>query len=185
MTQGNIRIIGGEWRGRKLKVPDLPGLRPTPNRIRETLFNWLQPVIVGAHCLDVFAGSGALGFEAASRGASRVVMVDDSSAVIQLLQQECDILRAQQVEIYRAKAPQQLHQPEQPFDIIFLDPPYQADLLLPCCFFLEENHFLAKGARIYLEAAHSVDEKKLPSHWRLIKNQKAGDVYYHLALREN
>ncbi|MDX1902221.1 MAG: 16S rRNA (guanine(966)-N(2))-methyltransferase RsmD [Gammaproteobacteria bacterium] len=184
MTQGNIRIIGGEWRGRKLKVPDLPNLRPTPNRVRETLFNWLQPVIVGARCLDMFAGSGALGFEAASRGASHVVMVDNSGVIVQLLQQECDILRAPQVEIYRAQVPKQLRKPEKPFDIVFIDPPYQSDVLLPCCFYLEENGFLAEDARIYLEAPALIHEKHLPRRWRLIKNQRAGDVFYHLALRD-
>src|SRR5689334_13621175 len=123
MAQGNIRIIGGTWRGRKLLVPDVPHLRPTPDRVRETLFNWLAPVLPGAHCLDAFAGSGALGFEALSRGAAQVVMVDESPVVIKHLQAQAVILKTTQAEIYRANVPQQLKKPAKPFDIVFLDPP--------------------------------------------------------------
>src|SRR5579871_5913447 len=99
--RSEIRIIGGKWRGRKLKVPDIADLRPTPNRVRETLFNWLAPHIEGAHCLDLFAGSGALGFEALSRGAAFVVMIDQSAEVIQLLQTELNIFHADNADIYR------------------------------------------------------------------------------------
>ncbi len=183
MAQGIVRIIGGEWRGRKLKVPDVLHLRPTPDRVRETLFNWLAPIIAGAHCLDAFAGSGALGFEALSRGAGHVVLVDESPQVIQLLKEELTIFKAKNAEIYRAKAPTQLKIPEKPFDIVFLDPPFLENLLQPCCHYLEEQNFLAANAYIYLESRETLDEKMLPANWRIVKSKRAGQVAYHLALR--
>jgi 16S rRNA (guanine966-N2)-methyltransferase len=183
MPQGEVRIIGGQWRGRKLKVPDLPGLRPTPNRVRETLFNWLMPFIQGAHCLDLFAGSGVLGFEALSRGAIHVVMVDQSRKVQQLLQEELTLFKAENAEIYCANVPSGLKKPARLFDIVFLDPPYQENLLLPTCFFLEENHFLASEAYIYLESATNLQQNDLPAGWEIIKSKKAGHVAYHLVRR--
>src|SRR5579862_5217747 len=118
---GAIRIIAGKWRGRKLKVPDVKDLRPTPDRVRETLFNWLNPMIEGSYCLDLFAGSGALGFEALSRGAAHVTMVDQSSKVVELLQAEQKQLDANSAKIYMAKIPKALHSVSRPFDIVFLD----------------------------------------------------------------
>jgi 16S rRNA (guanine966-N2)-methyltransferase len=180
---GQIRIIGGQWRGRKLKVPDLPDLRPTPDRVRETVFNWLAPVIPGACCLDVFAGSGAFGFESLSRGAAFAVLVDQSKEVVALLKEQLNVFKATNAEVYRATVPEQLKKPEKPFDIVFLDPPYQSDLLLACCFYLEEHLFLAEEAYIYLESKTSLCENDLPSNWTLLKNKKAGQVSYHLAIR--
>jgi 16S rRNA (guanine966-N2)-methyltransferase len=183
LVQGQVRIIGGIWRGRKLKVPDLPGLRPTPDRVRETLFNWLQPVLAGAYCLDMFAGSGALGFEALSRGAAFVDMVDQNYQVVELLRQEAIKFAAKNLEIYVANAPSQLRVPSKPYDVVFIDPPFTEDLLVPSCIFLEENAFLADEAYIYLEAKSALDASKLPANWKLLKNKKAGNVAYHLALR--
>lgn len=184
MAQGIIRIIGGTWRGRKLKVPDVTHLRPTPDRVRETLFNWLAPYITGSHCLDLFAGSGALGFEALSRGASHVVMVDDSSIVTRLLQEELQLFKAENAEIYRARVPLQLKAPLQPFNIVFLDPPYGENLLLPSCFYLEEHGFLANETYIYLEARETLDENNLPANWQILKSKRAGQVAYHLIKRK-
>ena len=184
MKQGFVRIIAGEWRGRKLKVPDIKGLRPTPDRVRETLFNWLAPYIQGAYCLDLFAGSGVLGFESLSRGAAYVTMVDASYDVIQLLQEELAQFGADNALVYQAKVPNELRTAARPFDIVFLDPPYQENLLLPCCHYLEERGFLAKSAYIYLEARHPIKDNELPQNWRLIKNKQAGQVAYHLAYRE-
>lgn len=183
MTLGIIRIIGGTHRGRKLKVPDVTGLRPTPDRVRETLFNWLAPHIAGARCLDLFAGSGALGFEAQSRGASHVVMVDQSLVAIKVLKEEIEMLKAENIEAYQATVPDQLRPPTKPFDVVFLDPPYQHDLLIPCCFYLEENGFLAPEALIYLEAKEAIQESDLPPGWKLLKTKQAGQVAYHLAVR--
>ncbi|MBV8802617.1 MAG: 16S rRNA (guanine(966)-N(2))-methyltransferase RsmD [Gammaproteobacteria bacterium] len=183
MKQGQVRIIGGEWRGRKLKVPDMPDLRPTPDRVRETLFNWLAPVIQGANCLDLFAGSGVLGFEALSRGASQVVMVDHSVSVIHLLQEEAEMLKTNCANIYCAKVPEALKTPKQPFNVVFLDPPYKQNILLPCCFYLEANAFLADNAYIYLEAKEELKADDLPANWQIIKNKIAGQVAYHLVKR--
>lgn len=184
MAEGILRIIGGAWRGRKLKVPDVLNVRPTPDRVRETLFNWLAPFIAGSRCLDVFSGSGALGFEALSRGASYVVMVDESAIVTRLLQDELRLFKADNAEIYRAKAPLQLKAPTTPFNIVFLDPPFADNLLLPCCFYLEENAFLAPDALIYLEARDTLDEALLPANWSILKSKRAGQVAYHLIKRK-
>lgn len=181
---GFVRIIAGKWRGRRLKIPNLPDLRPTPDRVRETLFNWLTPHIEGANCLDLFAGSGALGFEALSRGAAYVEMVDQSTEVVKLLREELAMFAANNASIYQASVPSQLSKPTKLFDIVFLDPPYDADLLLPCCFHLEQEGFLKELAYIYLESSRVIEDNMLPSKWRLIKSQRAGQVFYHLAQRE-
>lgn len=185
MSRGQIRIIGGEWRGRKLAVPDSLHLRPTPDRVKETLFNWLAPVIAGAYCLDAFAGSGGLGFEALSRGAKQVTFVDDSPLVIDVLSAALKKFTVLNAEIYRAKVPDQLKQPAHPFDIVFLDPPFQQNLLLPTCFFLADHHFLAPNAYIYLESALILQQNDLPAGWEILKNKKAGQVVYHLVKRSS
>jgi 16S rRNA (guanine966-N2)-methyltransferase len=186
MRQGEVRIIAGKWRGRKLKVPEVENLRPTPDRVRETLFNWLAPYINGARCLDPFAGSGALGFEALSRGAAYVEMADQSTEVIQLLRDE--LVRfggeGEKACIYRASIPAGLRPAGKPFDIVFLDPPYHENLLLPCCRYLEEHGYLANSSYIYLEAHELIKDNDLPFNWQLSKTRKAGQVFYHLAHRE-
>lgn len=181
--QGIVRIIGGEWRGRKLKVPTAADLRPTPDRVRETLFNWLAPALAGACCLDAFAGTGALGFEALSRGAARVVMIDQSAVAIQRLREHAQLLKTDRADIYQAQLPQQLKPSVQPFDIVFLDPPYASKVLLACCFHLENQRFLAEKAYIYLEARETLTDSLLPPNWRIVKNKRAGQVAYHLAVR--
>lgn len=183
MKPGFVRIIGGMWRGRKLKIPEVENLRPTPDRVRETLFNWLSPILAGANCLDAFAGSGVLGFEAISRGAKQVVLTDASPDAIKLMQEAAHIFKTTQAEIYCAHIPEQLKFPSQPFDVVFLDPPYQQSLLLPTCHYLEDKGFLAEQAYIYLEASEPIDETALPLTWQIIKSKKAGQVAYHLALR--
>ena len=185
MQRGYVRIIAGKWRGRRLKVPDVQDLRPTPDRVRETLFNWLSLLLPGARCLDLFAGSGILGFEALSRGALRVVMVDQSPEVIKTLKEEAVGFGADNVIIYRANVPTQLQTVEQPFDIVFLDPPYTGGLLLPICSYLEEHHFLADQAYIYLESQQAIESSHLPANWQIVKSGKAGQVFYHLAHRES
>jgi 16S rRNA (guanine966-N2)-methyltransferase len=184
IKQGMVRIIAGKWRGRRLQVPEVQGLRPTPDRVRETLFNWLAPMIAGANCLDLFAGSGVLGFEALSRGAAYVEMVDQSAEVVTLLQQELSQFGADNAQILRAQVPQQLPVASKQFDIVFLDPPYEAGLLLPICQYLEENAYLAESAYIYLEARQVIKDNDLPSNWQLVKSQQAGQVFYHLARRD-
>lgn len=185
LAQGKIRIIGGQWRGRKLIVPDMPDLRPTPDRVRETLFNWLSPIIQDSYCLDAFAGSGILGFEALSRGASGVVMIDQSKQIVKILQEEALMLKTSIADIYQAKLPFGIKKPKQKFNIVFLDPPFQQNLLFTTCDYLEKNDFLAENAYIYLEAPQAIKPEQLPSNWNFLKNEKAGQVAYHLAIRQD
>ena len=175
-----VRIIGGEHRGRKLPFADLPGLRPTGDRIRETLFNWLQPGITGARCLDLFAGSGSLGIEAASRGAGQVVMLDTANPVVRQLEENRKQLKLEQVSVIRADALQWLEQSPVPFDVVFLDPPFSADLLGPLCHKLNQG-WLADNARIYMEDEVSRPLPVLPEGWQLLKDKCAGQVRYGLA----
>ena len=154
-TSGQVRIIGGCWRGRKLRFPSAPGLRPTPDRVRETLFNWLAPEIVGAHCLDVFAGSGALGFEALSRGAQSLVMIEQSPQLLKELRQNAEILGAKnQIQFYCARIPSAVIDAGAVggFNIVFLDPPFYQNYLPICFQWLQINHYLATDALIYIEA---------------------------------
>lgn len=182
-TTGSVRIIGGIWRGRKLKVLSMPGLRPTPDRVRETLFNWLAPCISGARCIDLFAGSGALSFEAISRGAAYVEMIDQSKKIVAQLKEELLLLEGFNGTVYEADSPHGLQKPLIPFDIAFLDPPYDASLLIPSCHYLEEHQFLKHEALIYLESNRPIKAEDLPKNWQIIKAKIAGDVAFHLAKR--
>lgn len=175
-----IRIIGGEHRGRKLRFPDQQGLRPTSDRVRETLFNWLQPWLPGASVLDLFSGSGALGLEAASRGAGRVMMLDQAAVVVQQLRENRGLLSLDQVQIEQADALKWLDGPAEAYDIVFLDPPFADDLLTACCAKLAEQGWLAEGARIYLERDLHKEPPELPANWELLKEKQAGDVNYSL-----
>ena len=129
-SSGSVRLIAGQWRGRKLPIVDVEGLRPTGDRVKETLFNWLQTQIPGARCLDLFAGSGSLGFEAASRGAAEVIMVERDPTVVGCLQASAERLSAAQVTILQTDAATYLQTSPDPFDIVFLDPPFQSALLV-------------------------------------------------------
>ncbi len=193
-----LRIIGGQWRGRRLNFPDVEGLRPTPDRVRETLFNWLAPAIEGARCLDLFTGSGALGLEALSRGAAEVVMLDRDPQVIARLKEHAQTLQAHGARLVQTDALRFLQRPQNPpvppfekggrrgdlFDIVFLDPPFGLGLLDPCCKLLEEHGWLAPSAHIYLESESALGPPALPANWRLKRSQKAGQVGYHLATRQ-
>lgn len=181
---GIVRIVGGSWRGRRIEVPPQADLRPTPDRVRETLFNWLQPVIAGARCLDLFAGSGALGFEAVSRGAAQVVMLDTQSAVVASLRQQCVNLGAgDRVEVVAADALTWLAGAEQPFDIVFLDPPFRLGLLQDACAALEAGHWLKPSARVYIEASARHTAPTLPDNWSVHRAKRAGEVSYSLVIR--
>jgi 16S rRNA (guanine966-N2)-methyltransferase len=181
-----LRIIAGQWRGRKLAFPDIPGLRPTPDRVRETLFNWLQPIIHGARCLDLFSGSGALGLEALSREAGHVVMVDEHPEAIQQLSRNMEILRCEKADLIRANAITFLeagpNTKTPAFDVVFLDPPYHKDLLAQCCQLLTSKCWLKPGAAIYLEAERELKDLPLPDNWELKRSKTAGQVSYHLAI---
>jgi 16S rRNA (guanine966-N2)-methyltransferase len=187
MTQANnqLRIIGGQFRGRRLPFVEQPGLRPTPDRVRETLFNWLAPVICGARCLDAFAGSGALGFEARSRGSGEVVLLERAAPAAQQLLANAQTLGiSNEMNIVQTDALQWLAGAGRPFDVVFLDPPYSAELLAPAIEKLANNGWLAAGARVYLETASSSDFPTLPTGWELIRDKTAGQVRYGLVVVE-
>lgn len=181
-ASNQLRIVGGRFRGRRLPFPDQPGLRPTPDRVRETLFNWLAPVIVGARCLDAFAGSGALGFEAVSRGGGEVVLIERSLPAVGCLRANARTLGAAGIEILQADTLHWLAGAGRPFDVAFLDPPYADDLLAPAIASLANRGWLAPGARIYLETASQSEFPALPEGWELRRDKTAGQVRYGLAI---
>ncbi|MFD1007934.1 16S rRNA (guanine(966)-N(2))-methyltransferase RsmD [Oceanisphaera ostreae] len=182
---GQIRLIGGQWRGRKLPVLDSEGLRPTTDRIKETLFNWLMFDIHHCRCLDLFAGSGSLGFEALSRGAGEVILVEKDATVAQQLQRNLASLPAAQGQIINTDAIGFLQSPATAFDLVFLDPPFHRELLPNVCQLLEHNGWLNVDAKIYIEREQASESLLLPSNWRLLKDKRAGQVNYQLYQRES
>ncbi len=182
--QGQLRIIGGEWRGRKLNFPAIADLRPTADRIRETLFNWLQAEIPGARCLDLFAGSGAIGLEALSRSANEVVMVEQDRNAAAQIRQHLKTLGSQTGRVENSDVFHYLKGISTCFDVVFLDPPYRANCLAQCCQLLEQGGWFKDKAYIYLEDSSSRPPPHLPDNWQLLRNKKAGEVAYFLALRQ-
>ncbi len=186
MARSNsIRIIGGDFRGRRLRFPDVAGLRPTADRIRETLFNWLQGRIEGSRCLDLFTGSGALGLEALSRGADRVWFVDLSRQVNKQLHQNLQLLDAEaHAKIITADGLKMLRSPpDKRFHIVFLDPPFAKDCLAEACQLLEDNDWLEKQSWIYLEQDSQRQWEPLPDNWQLYREAKAGQAACRLYRR--
>ncbi|HEV7611083.1 MAG TPA: 16S rRNA (guanine(966)-N(2))-methyltransferase RsmD [Steroidobacteraceae bacterium] len=181
-SRNSVRIIGGGWRGRRVTFPDIPGLRPTPDRVRETLFNWLQPAITGTRCLDLFAGSGALGLEALSRGAKELVFVEQAVAASRALQEQLIRFgckgKGQVVEMGAARY---LRSPAQGFDIVFVDPPFGRNALVEYVPLLDAGEWLKAGALVYLENEKAAGVPPLPPRWELLKSKSAGEVGYHLA----
>ena len=179
---GRLRIVAGNWRSRLLDIADVEGLRPASERVRETLFNWLSPVIHGANCLDLYAGTGALGLEALSRGAASAVFVERSPVAVRQLRRNIELLDARGATVLQQDALNWLDgDVEQRFDIVFLDPPFAADLLGETCRLLHERDCLAEGAFVYLEQAAKADAPELPAGWQLVKDRQAGQVRYMLA----
>ena len=178
---GQLRIIAGQWRSRQFSFPMAAGLRPTPNRVRETLFNWLVPYVEGARVLDAFTGSGALFLEALSRGAGSALALDLSHAAISRLREHLQPLRCDNGQLLTTDALRYLQQQATtPFDLVFLDPPFGQDLLLPAGTLLEDQGWLAADAWIYTESEHPPSSLGLPGNWRLHRKQKAGQVHYAL-----
>lgn len=173
--RNRVRIIGGQWRSRVVKFPALPTLRPTPDRVRETLFNWLGQRLDGLACLDLFAGSGALGFEALSRGAARVVMVERDREVANALRASGEELGARGLEVLHAEALAFLGRDKEAFDVVFLDPPYASDLANRALERLPGH--LRPGARVYVESALPVRPGEA---WRVLREDRAGAVRYAL-----
>lgn len=184
-TSGQLRIIGGRWRSRKLRFRATPGLRPTPDRVRETLFNWLGGALPGARCLDLFAGSGALGLEALSRGAAYCRFLESHGGSAKTIRAhlatlDCDDADCIQDDALRYVAAANR---DAPFDLAFLDPPFGEHLLAPACAALDSNGWLATAALIYLESSVHEPRPELPPGWRLHRDKSAGDVRFQLFVR--
>jgi len=170
-----VRISGGLWRSRLLRFPDAPGLRPTPDRVRQAVFNWLGQDMHGQHCLDLFAGTGAMGFEALSRGAKSLVLVEKSAIAYRALKENQRSLKAEQATIFNLDALDFIKQNQQKFDVIFVDPPYNQgwlDKLLPSL-----GQHIAPDGVVYVEAEYAL---LYTPQWQVIKHGKAGNVFYHL-----
>lgn len=177
----SCRIIGGLWRGRKVFFSDAEGLRPSTDRVRETLFNWLQACVPGSYCLDLFAGSGVLGFEALSRGAANCVFIENNKRTVSALRRNASQLQAEHAEIIQADALRWLDtvNPARAFDLVFLDPPFSSDLLEESVALLEKRGLLADDGLVYVEQAAG-DEVERPDNWQRLKQKQAGQVVYQL-----
>ena len=183
--QRTLRIIGGQWRGRKLVFPNAEGLRPTPDRVRETLFNWLATEVRGAHCLDLFAGSGALGLEALSRGAASCTFVDSARTSCRAIAEHLDTLQCSSAQCQTMTADAFLqHPPSRPFDIVFLDPPFAKNLLAATGAALESAPWLSPQACIYVESGRREPAPVLPENWHQRRDKQAGEVRYQLFVRD-
>lgn len=182
---GQIRIIGGKWRGRKLPVRDSEGLRPTTDRIKETLFNWLMPVVREARCLDCFAGSGALGFEALSRFADTVTFIELDKQNAQLLTENKTRLQAENATIINSNSLMVLGQIGNAFDVVFIDPPFRKGLLNETIELLEKNQWLADESWIYIESEAESSLTNIPVNWQLHREKIAGQVAYRLFIRHS
>ena len=180
-----VRLIAGCWRGTKLSVILKDDIRPTPVRVRETLFNWLQTYIEGSCCLDLFAGSGALGFEAVSRGAGHATLVDSDVAVTQLLSTHQERLDANQIEIVCANAIQYLGNTSRQFDIIFLDPPFSKFNLEEILQQVADHNILKSGGVVYVESSPEKKPQNLPIGWQWQRQSNAGQVEYGIISIEN
>ncbi len=179
-----VRIIGGQWKRSKLPVPDKPGLRPTPDRVRETLFNWLGQDLTGWRCLDAFAGSGALGFEAASRGAAEVVLLERDAELVRLLRESKQRLKADALRIEPADALAWMSRGTAAFDLVFLDPPFDAGLFERAL--SAARTILVPGGLVYLESPDTwTDDVLGPLGYTLQRSARAGAVHYHLLQRNS
>ncbi|AGH80500.1 putative methyltransferase [Psychromonas sp. CNPT3] len=181
---GFIRLISGKWRGKKLAVLNIEGLRPTTDRTKETLFNWLMHDIHNANCLDCFSGSGSLAFEALSRSAQSVTLLERDKLVCQQLKQNLQNLKVENALVIETDSISYLQQiAKKSFNIIFIDPPFNQSLLQPCCDALEKNNYLAEGALIYVEMEKRISHFSAPETWTLLKEKGTGQVIYQLYKR--
>lgn len=178
--KNSLRIIGGTWRSRRIQFVDNPEIRPTPDRVRETLFNWLSDSIANVRCLDLFAGSGALGFEAASRGADQVVLVDKDKTCTVMLDKQKQLLDAHQLEIVHQDALAYLQNIAQQFDLVFLDPPFNSDLLEQSLRILIERQLVPIGGLIYVEISAQANPNQVLQGLNRIREKTAGQVKYAL-----
>jgi 16S rRNA (guanine966-N2)-methyltransferase len=181
---GSIRIISGQWRGRKLPVLESDGLRPTTDRVKETLFNWLAPHLAHSRCLDLFAGSGGLGFEAASRYADQVTLCELNKPAFQQLEKNRALLSAENIALKNTDSLAMLKAEGNAYDIVFIDPPFRKEMLDECVALLESNGWLAENALIYVETEKELSHFTPPTHWTALREKVAGQVKYQLFKRE-
>ena len=174
-----VRIVGGLWRSRLIEFPDAADLRPTPDRVRETLFNWLGRDLTGMECLDLFAGSGALGFEALSRGAASVIMVEKDPAALRALRDNAHKLGATGLTVVRGDALEFVRGARSRFDLVFVDPPYRLGMQVAALELL--RGLLAEGGRVYVESDGAFEA---PRGWAIFRRARAGNVHFHLLARE-
>lgn len=181
-AKNKVRIIAGTHRSRLVSFQDLPELRPTGDRVRETLFNWLQMDVAGAMCLDLFAGSGILGMEAISRGASSVDFVEQNPAVCQSIRSNLQSLEMTNGRVHQGDAIHWLtsSQTKDNYDLVFLDPPFSSDLLVPAIELLESNNMFSRSAKLYIESGKMLDDPSFLVNWKLLKEKKAGHVQSYL-----
>jgi 16S rRNA (guanine966-N2)-methyltransferase len=180
-ARNRVRIIGGRWRGRSVEFEPLPGLRPTPNRVRETLFNWLQGYIEGSRCLDLFGGSGALSLEALSRGAASVTVIEQSAAALTGIRRNLERFGGGAAELLQVDAQAWLATAAaRRYQIVFIDPPFGSDLAHNIFALLASSEWLAPRAWVYLESSAALPLPALPRGWELMREKRAGDVGYRL-----
>jgi 16S rRNA (guanine966-N2)-methyltransferase len=179
-VSNKLRIIGGDWRSRSITFNDAPGLRPTPARVRETVFNWLRNDILASRCLDLYAGSGALSFEAGSRGAKSVVQVENNPLACRALKENGVVLGATQIKIVQSEVFRFLAGDACEYDVVFIDPPFGQGLAVQTCQWLEDKGWLSAHAKIYVEIESTLKLEGIPQNWRLLKSKVAGEVGYHL-----
>lgn len=184
MIAGNmknkLRIIAGDWRSRQLVFEDIPEIRPTPARVRETLFNWLQNDVLGRQCLDLYAGSGALGFEAVSRGAKSVVIVENNPKACQLIKENTFKLSTEKIKVIQSDVFKFLAGDSMSFSLVFLDPPFNKAMAQQTCHWLEDKNWLAPAAKIYVEVESQLVLDNMPFNWQCLKSKKTGEVGYYL-----
>ena len=178
--KNKLRIIAGDWRSRQLVFEDLPELRPTPTRIRESLFNWLQHDVLASQCLDLYAGSGALGFEAASRGGNAVVMVENNPKACRLIKENTFKLKTEKIKVVQSDVFKFLAGDSITFDLVFLDPPFNKGLAQQTCHWLEDKKWLKPTAKIYVEVESQLILDDMPTNWQCLKSKKSGEVGYYL-----
>lgn len=180
-SAGELRIIGGDWRSRKLRFPDAGGVRPTPARTRETLFNWLSFHLAGSDCLDLFAGSGALGFEALSRGAAKATFVDHTPSLAQALRENLRLLKSIGGEVICADTKGYLnHRIRPPFDIVFMDPPFRQGWLEQLLPLINQQGWIKNSGWVYVEHESEIATPAVPNNWHLHRQKTAGQVTYSL-----
>lgn len=181
---GFVRIISGQWRGRRLPVADVAGLRPTTDRVKETLFNWLMHDISDSAVLDCFSGSGSLGFEALSRYAGFVTLIEKDPAQARRLQALLATFQASQAEVIASDCLRYLtQQANRQYQIVLIDPPFRQNLALPCCQLLEQHGWLSDNALIYLETEKELPLSGVPANWKLLNEKVAGQLAYRLWLK--